>query len=230
MIKVLSTKLLETETLSYATSLDMEVQCNAFIEIVPFAFDLQSMQAETFDAVAFTSSNSVIHFFNQPDAVKLLDNKDVFSLSGRTSDELLKRNIQPTFTAINADSLARLIIETRLTRSVLHIGGNLTLDTLEQKLKAAGIVYKPLTVYTTVLHKEILVDDTFDAILFYSPSGVESFLTNNRPGNATVCCCIGATTATALRASFADAKIIFPKQPTPESMLDAISLHFKTGR
>ena len=75
-----------------------------------------------------------------------------------------------------------------------------------------------------------MLNEQFDAVLFLSPSGVESFFAANKLKDETVCCCMGTTTASALREKFSTAKIISPKEPSPESMIDAIVRYSKTGK
>jgi uroporphyrinogen-III synthase len=123
--------------------------------------------------------------------------------------------------ADNASQLADKIITDGNIRSVLHICGDLKLDVLENKLTASGISYKPLIVYETVpVSNEINGD--YDAVMFYSPSGIESFLAKNNFNRDTLYCCIGETTAQKLRGIDESANIIIPNEPTPHAMLRAI--------
>ncbi len=229
-MKVLSTKQLDDRAIDYAKKLGLGLLCEAFTRVKEAEVEISSIQPGQFDAVVFTSANAVKFFFAHPGAHSAIADESIFSLSGRTADELLKHDIQPAITGINADTIARLIIETVITKSVMHVCGNLTLDILEQKLVKAGIAYSPLVVYETLLQPDIVIAETFDAVMFFSPSAIESYLTNNKLSANTVCCCIGATTAAALMARFADAKIIFPRKQSPESMLDALAHYFKTGK
>ena len=58
--------------------------------------------------------------------------------------------------------------------SVTFFCGNQRRDTLPDKVRAAGIKVEELVVYETV-ELPLKVTDHYDAILFYSPSGVRSF-------------------------------------------------------
>ena len=70
---MLSTKTLDSDTLAFAQTLNLEVECVDFIETVAAAFNAKNMQAQNFDAVAFTSANAVKFFFeNFPDLVLYL--------------------------------------------------------------------------------------------------------------------------------------------------------------
>jgi len=123
--------------------------------------------------------------------------------------------------ADSASQLADKIMVDKSIKSVLHICGNLKLDTLGDKLTASGISYKPLIVYETIpVSNEI--SEAYDAVMFYSPSGIDSFLMKNKLALDTLYCCIGEATADRLRSIDNSVNIVVAKQPTPEEMLKAI--------
>jgi uroporphyrinogen-III synthase len=230
MKQVLSGKKLSEETIAFAHSLNLDIQCMNFIEVKPEPFDFGKIKNSDFDAVAFTSLNGVKFFLSIPGCKELAGSKKIFSLSGATAGILLKYGIQPAIIADDAESLADKIIKNQLAKSVLHPSGSLKLDILEQKLASANIRYNPLLVYKTELNKDIKTDKSFDAILFFSPSGVESFLNVNNWDTKTIACCIGKTTAESFRKEQPDAIIITPFLPAPESMIKAISNHFQKDK
>lgn len=227
-MKVLSTKSLDKTIIAHARSLNMEVKCVDFIEIKETEFDIASVM-QGFDSVAFTSANAVNYFFQNKKASELLNGKNIFSLSGKTQEELLKHHTDISLAKENAGNLADAIVQSKHLKSVLHIAGNLTLDVFGKKLKNAGIDYTLLAVYQTVLKSERVLDKDIDTIMFYSPSGVESFFAANEINKQMVYCCIGNTTAAALKDKYSDAKIILPSQPTPRAMIDAIFQFAKPG-
>jgi uroporphyrinogen-III synthase len=228
-MKVLSTKTLDSKTIVYAHSLNLDVHGVDFIKIEKAGFDLHSIQLVNADTIAFTSANAVKYFFQDEKAVALLKDKKVLSLSGKTKEALLGNTIEPIFTADNSDDLAFLIIQMQNIKSVLHICGNLALGVLEEKLKKEGIAYNQLVVYQTILQKDLALNENFDAVMLYSPSGVESFFTSNPFNISTVYCCIGVTTASSLKEKYNDAKIILPQQTSPESMIEAIKKYFESN-
>ncbi len=230
MKQVLSGKKLSEETIAYARSLDLDVQCINFIEIKPISFDINKIKNIDFDSIAFTSLNGVNFFAGIPGCKELVESKKIFSLSGATAGMLLKCGIQPVITANDATSLADKIIKNNMAKSVLHPSGNLKLDILEQKLVSAHIGYHTLLVYKTELNTNIKTNKTYDAILFFSPSGVESFLTINTWNKKTIACCIGKTTAEAFRKKQPGAIIITPFLPAPESMIKAVSNYFQKNK
>src|ERR1019366_8231962 len=198
MKKVLSTKTLDKETIAYAGTLDMEIQCIDFIEVNAVEFQGNIPLTQSYDALVFTSSNAVIYFFEYEKAMELITGKKVFAINGKTVDELARHNIKTTASAKNAADLANLIVENEDFESVLHVCGSLRLDVLEKILKSEGIKYTPLVVYQTVLLNNEKSNGHFDGFMFYSPSGVDSFLHSNEIAGESVCCCIGETTAAEL--------------------------------
>ena len=226
-MKVLSTKTLDSDTLAYAQTLNLEVVCMDFIKITAVLFDIENIDPKDFDTVVFTSANAVKYFFENSAAVELVKHKAVFALRGKTDEGLLAKEIKATITGNTASELADSIIDAKSSKALLHVCGNLKLPVLENKLKAAGIRYSDLIVYQTVLCTEKKINELFDAVLFYSPSGVDAFFGQNDVGDKTVCCCIGQTTANALRAKKNIAKIITAHQPSPVAMLTMVADYWK---
>ena len=72
--------------------------------------------------------------------------------------------------------------------------------------------------------KSYKINQAFDGILFFSPSGVKSFLENNALDNKT-CFCIGTTTAKALENRTKN--IIIASQPTVENVIDEVIKYYK---
>jgi uroporphyrinogen-III synthase len=53
-------------------------------------------------------------------------------------------------------------------------------ETLPQALKEGGIKFNEIEVYQTALAPLKYLIENFDAIMFFSPSAVESYLSNNK--------------------------------------------------
>lgn len=228
MKRVLSTRILSDETIAHGLSLNLEIQCRDFIDITEIPFDDTILLKGDFDSMAFTSSYAVKALVKNEVYKDLLKKKNIFSLSGRTADALAKAGLKAIVVADDAASLADKIIEMGLTKSILHPGGNLTLERLNLKMNKANIAYHPLAVYQTTLNNLKLENSSeYDAVMFYSPSGLKSFFHSNKLAVQTIVCCIGETTAKALRELQSHNSIIIPAVPSPEGMIEAIGNHFK---
>lgn len=226
MIKILSTKGLNSTAIEYAESLGVKITCIDYIQTEAVAFEQSAIDWNKIDAAVFTSSNAVKYFFGMGGIVP--HGKTIFSLSGKTAAELREYNVEPTFTAINAAALAGAIIGVKAVKSLLHICGNLKLETIETQMAAAGIKYTPLYVYNTFYGDAQPLTEYYDGIMFFSPSGVQSFARGNSIQPDVIYCCIGQTTADALRAHKVPAQIIVPEIPSPEAMTVEVARYFQT--
>jgi uroporphyrinogen-III synthase len=221
MITVLSTKSLPSETISYARLKGIELVCTDFIEIIPIKFDDSHIPA-LFDSVVFTSANAVKNFLLHADVKTLLANKKIFSISGKTLELLNANGYEAYSVADNSLLLGQLIVQSH-TKAILHVCGNMKLNTLETELSHADIKYVPLVVYQTRAVKQPKLHIQPRAIMFYSPSGIDSFLDQNTIDPKTICCCIGHTTANALTAKLPAAHILVSTKPLAEAMIDTLA-------
>ncbi|MDX1331413.1 MAG: uroporphyrinogen-III synthase [Robiginitalea sp.] len=95
--------------------------------------------------------------------------------------------------ASSATELASRIAKKYTDKSFVYYCGNRRLDVLPETLDKLGLDWQEVIAYRTNTVDQTF-DQTFDGILFYSPSGVESFTGSNAMGGATAYC-IGPTTA-----------------------------------
>ena len=65
----------------------------------------------------------------------------------------------------------------------------------------------------------------FDAVLFFSPSGIESYLKSNSLQSATLACCIGETTAEATMAHTTN--LLVSKKASNMHLAVEVINHFK---
>ena len=101
-------------------------------------------------------------------------------------------------------------------------GGNLALDVLDKTLPLQNISYKKVTVYkTNLLYPKI--SEKYDAIVFFSPSGVRSFAKFNSLENLKLFS-IGQTTEKELR-KFTQNKIFTSKESNLEDLIKIIMSH-----
>lgn len=221
-MKVLSTKKLDDALIATYTQRGLEITCVEMLRATPVACDATDIDATQYDAIAFTSSHAVAHAMKDNRLTALCQTKMIYALSGKTKDTLAQHGIYTTAGADNAESLSALIAQNKAIHSILHLTGNLTLDTLGTRLTEAGISYHALEVYRTDLIGPV-VTDPYDAILFFSPSGVDSYLLHNVIKSTSICCCIGPTTASHLRERITGINLLVPAAPTPEQMLHLLS-------
>ncbi len=117
----------------------------------------------------------------------------------------------------SARLLADVIIKNYSGRSFIFFCGDRRLETLPRRLQRAGIRLEERVVYhTTLINKKF--DLHFDAVLLFSPSGVESFTSANDLSESAAVC-IGPTTAKAARKH--TEQIIIAPFPTVEAVVTA---------
>jgi uroporphyrinogen-III synthase len=131
-------------------------------------------------------------------AVKALLNKDIpiencFCVGEKTK-ALLKKNGYKVKAMTNyGKELAEIIVDKFADEEFTFFCGNLRRDEIPNLLQKYNIRFTEVEVYKTVL-KLKKIERTFDGVLFFSPSAVDSFTKENRLEN-TIAFCIGATTA-----------------------------------
>lgn len=234
--KVLSTKKLEPSLIEQANENDIEIIEQEAIKIYPIRTKekwneiFQIIEAEK-EFVVFTSSNAVngvkkyLNDYTNPFEIKW----KIFSLSGRSKDALdetagaLGRIIG---TADNAAELAEKIISQK-PGEVIFFCGNQRRNELPDRLKAAGIKVHEVAVYETVATPVAAAED-LEAILFFSPSAVQSFFSINQLKKNTVCFAIGQTTANSIL-DFTSNKIIITESPKQEMMLESVRFYFENS-
>ncbi len=98
--------------------------------------------------------------------------------------------------ADNAEKLADIIIENN-EKDIVFFCGDKRMDTLPQKLQSAGIDVEEIKVYETIETPTKLTKN-YTGILFFSPSGVNSYFSINTILPETLLFAIGNTTAKAI--------------------------------
>lgn len=122
-----------------------------------------------------------------------------FVVGSKTTALLTEEGIKVTKTAQNASELAHYIAQEYPREIFTYICGKQRRDELPNILKEAGIFCNEVVVYQTY-ESEQSFDRTFDAVLFFSPSGVSAFAKANL--TQPVAFCIGETTAKTARKYF----------------------------
>jgi hydroxymethylbilane synthase len=75
--------------------------------------------------------------------------------------------------------------------------------------------------YKTMINP-IKINDAFSGVLFFSPSGIDSYLEQNTTSK--VAFCIGETTAVAARKHFS--KVEVANMPDVESVLELVNMYY----
>lgn len=140
----------------------------------------------------FTSKNGVQAFLNtQPDL-----NTETFScfcVGSKTESSLIKKGFKVVRTAQNAADLADFIVKNHKNAHFSFFCSAIRRDELPEHLTKNQVSLEEVVCYKTQLNTQEFKQE-FDAVLFFSPSGVQSFSAVNHFKNM-LSVCIGNTTA-----------------------------------
>ena len=218
MIQILSTKTLLDNQREALTNANLNVVEVDFIETKSQAFELNGIN----DNLIFTSQNAVQSFLLDPKSEDL-KTKNVFCVGLKTKILLSENGFNVIAYTGYAEDLAEIITLIYANESYTFFSGNLRRETLPQALKEATIKFNEIQVYETKLTPQ-KIKTPVDAILFFSPSGIESYLKENKIKNET-CFCIGTTTSSALEGITKN--IIIADQPTIEDVIEEVIAEYK---
>jgi uroporphyrinogen-III synthase len=148
-----------------------------------------------YDYYIFTSRNAVKAYLNKTKnkAPSQTSDAPCFCVGQKTRTYLLENGLKVHKMAENASELANFIVKNYQNASFLLLLGNRSRPELRQQLSENAINFDVVEVYTTSLTPKKFYED-FDGILFFSPSGVQSFTQENELSQH-VAFCIGETTA-----------------------------------
>ncbi|WJS95690.1 uroporphyrinogen-III synthase [Flavobacterium johnsoniae] len=217
-VQIVSTKILsplhKQELMKYGVEL---IEAD-FIKTENKPFELKDLN----ESLIFTSQNAVHSVLSDPKSEKL-KSKNVYCVGLKTKTLLSDNGFNVVAYTGYAADLAEIITLIYGNESYTFFSGNLRRDTLPEALKENGIKFNEIQVYETTLQPQKIKANP-EAILFFSPSGVKSYLKHNTIKKE-ICFCIGDTTAEAL--SKITKNIIVADQPTIEDVIEDVIHEYK---
>jgi len=189
---------------------------NAGISLVQYAaikIDYLPIECPTnIENAIFTSQNAVKAFFENVSS-RAIDN--CFCV-GKKTKSMLEENGQNVVKMTEyASELADYLVKNHKNDSFQFFCGNIRSDEIPSKLKENNINFKEAEVYKTTLNPKKF-ERQFDAVLFFSPSGVRSFVSENKINNSKAIC-IGNTTAS--EAKIYTENVVIANATTVESVI-----------
>lgn len=189
---------------------------------------IEQLKTKPFDlknySLIFSSVNAVKSFFKnkfEPHE-NFLNPKNfnkIYAVGFKTKLELRKKGYGTFKVTKHASDLADFIIDYSQKEKFLHFCGNLALDILDEKLPLQNVSYKKVIIYkTNLLYPKI--SQNYDAVVFFSPSGVRSFAEFNSLDNLKLFS-IGQTTEKELK-KFTKNRIFTSKESNLEDLLSVI--------
>jgi uroporphyrinogen-III synthase len=209
-IKILSTKKLMSNQRQFLLNADFGLIEADFITIDFIKTDLQT----TNDFLLFTSQNAIISVLSNKN-LEDLKAKKCFCVGKKTMTILEQNGFEVVESCDYAEELATFLIANYSSNTYTFFSGNLRQDTLPIALQQANITFEEKQVYRTDLNP-VKIESKVDGILFFSPSGVKSYLKENTI-TSQVCFCIGTTTAK--EAEKTTKNVVIANQPTVENTI-----------
>jgi len=209
-IHIVTTKKLSEQQKQTLLNANFSVVENDFITIQNKEFKIENIN----EYLIFTSKNAVESVLNNP-KIKDIKAKKCFCVGSKTKGILELNGFQIEAHSDYAAELASVICNNYVKKSFTFFSGNLRRDILPDAMTLANINWEEVQVYETLLTPHKIAFEP-NGVLFFSPSGAESYMQENRIEDE-ICFCIGNTTAEALK--YATPNIIIANQPTVESVI-----------
>ncbi len=174
--------------------------------------------------VILTSQNAVESLVDSADGIDL-NIGNIYCVGRRTKRLIEKRIGKVSHAANSAGKLAKYLVEHfKEPQEFTFFCGDLRRDELPQMLEDHGHTVHEIVSYTTLMTPHELKGG-YEGILFFSPSGVKSYLQKNTP-ESEVAFCIGPTTAGAAREAFQT--VIEAKSPSVEAVIRSVNYYFES--
>lgn len=216
----MSTRPLSEEIIEAALERGVEIKVLSFIDTAPIQTtevieEIEHVSTQV-ASVVFTSMNAVEAVANVIQGERPEWNIYCIGNSTRTLVQRYFGEVFVTATANDAASLAETIIEEGTAEEVYFFCGDQRRNELPEMLQDAGIEVNEIVVYETIETPHRL-NDEFAAVLFYSPSAVNSFFRYNRLGEHTLAFAIGKTTAATIQ-QFSRNRIVIADEPGKDQL------------
>lgn len=210
-IKILSTKILGENLKEIFDDNKFDLFEHDFIKIGSLNFELPNHDGSWI----FTSQNAVNAVFSISKSMDLIFNK-IYCVGENTKSVLSKKGQKVVKNLKNSSKLANFISKHAKNEKFIFCRSDIKNDNFTDFFKKEKIDLKEIVVYDNQPNS-IALKDKFEAIMFYSPSGIKSFLKNNQLGSS-LCICIGETTAS--YAKNYSSNVVSCKTPSIKHVID----------
>lgn len=188
-----------------------------FISIEPIDFSAEDLPKN----LIFTSKNSVEIFHDKHPEEELKD-RNIFCVGEKTAALLTSKGFSVKETQDYGADLGRLIVEQYKDEEFVFFCGRKRNPDLPEYLRQHQVNFREIYLYDTRFTPSE-IDRIFEGVLFFSPSGVQSFCSKNSLSGSTAFC-IGTTTAA--EAQKHTRNIVLATKPTIESVIVQVIKHF----
>ena len=230
-INILSTKILNQAQKTILTDAGLAVEAYDAIKIELFDREID----HSYKNIIFTSQNTVRAFLKsigksapntkQGSFVPISELK-AYCVGEKTRALLEQNGIQVLESTHYGAELAKILVGKYREESFLFLCGDKRLAEIPAQFQHHNIQFKEQVVYGNSPNPQTCTHD-FDGILFFSPTGIQSYVMKNQLKDG-LSFCIGTTTAA--EAQKYTRNIVIANKPTVESVLEKVVQYFKTKK
>ena len=218
-IEIFSTKKL-TQDQRFLFKNDLQVDSEDFVKTSPNRIPAKVLKAKM-QNVIITSQNAVEALLTNVSAQELqFDN--IYCVGRRTRRLIEDRIGKVKHFEKNAKKLAEHMVDHLEGTEVTFFCSNMRMDDVPDILTNSGITVNEIEAYKTKF-TPVAVPENVKAVLFFSPSTIESYLELNTPDKQAYC--IGESTAKEARKHFS--QVLVAKIPSVESVVDLVNDNYK---
>ncbi len=217
-VNVFSTKSL-TNAQSELFHDDIKVESADFIQIATNRIKPFILKSEMRNVI-ITSKNAVESLITNISSDQL-NFKNIYCVGRRTKRLVEKKIGKVTHSEPNAKKLAEYLVDYIEGTEVTYFCSDLRLDDLPKILTENNITVNEVDAYSTKF-AALKIDEKAEGVMFYSPSTVKSYLSQNNADK--IAFCIGETTAAEAKKNFKDVRVA--KLPTVESVIELVNLNY----
>ena len=217
-IKILSTKNLGEGQKSLFLKSGFSLIDEDFIRITLLSFQLKNKPS----LLLFTSQNGVLSVL-QNENCDVLNEIPAICVGSKTRKLLEQNNFKVLASENYAEELAPIIHNDFADETIAFFAGNFRREILPDAMKKNNINFDEYLVYQNDFNST-KINANLDGVLFFSPSGIESYLKENKISDET-CFCIGKTTAERLKNLTKN--IVIADEQTIESVIEKSIEYFR---
>ena len=220
------TNLLSTKKLTQAQRAILEQASTELLEHDGIAIEFLDFQIDLpYDNYIFTSRNAVTAVLKKQESGEIseLSKISTFCVGKKTERYLLENDVKVIKSAKNSQELAQFIAKNHENERFLFFCGNRRRQELPEILGQENVVFHEHVVYNTHLNPKNFKRN-FDGILFYSPSGVQSFAKQNKFGKSMAFCIGNSTAKTAQQYT---SRVVVSDKSTIEDVLKSAKEYFE---
>ncbi|GGW38158.1 uroporphyrinogen-III synthase [Arenibacter certesii] len=229
-IRLLSTKILSTSQKALLSNNQFQL-----VEYDSLKIDLLHEEIDTsYKHIIFTSQNTVKAYLknlqnsnnlNGEESISTITSQITAYCVGEKTKALLEEyRIKVVVVTHYGADLSKILVEKFGNESFLFLCGNKRRYEIPTRLKENNIHFKEQVVYENSPNPKAFTAH-FNGILFFSPTGIESYQIKNSIKDS-IAFCIGTTTAA--EAKKHTSNIIIANKPTVESVLEKVVEHYKS--